>query len=276
MIGTDTDFHGDGGRDANIQIVTLDRQLLHGSKVLWEHLEKLVFEAAYTRTYLEGFGRCYGTLLDNLSSLLSSLYCSMSTGCEFHPILSGGICIANLGRLSGCPHDLEGSQNTPQGSFGDTVLPDDVFRGLPVGVKFDEVLNVQSAEFTGLVHNLEASSGQYIANGYTVSNCKAPRLNFYDYAGPEATAIIEHCRPYLDELIDKVKPRVIIPMGNVALRRVCNVSGIQAHQCYVVDTPYGIPAVPTFHPSWVQQDQLKFTPCMLFAFRKAIAIAKES
>lgn len=114
-------------------------------------------------------------------------------------------------------------------------------------------------------------------DAFTLTNttwCKAPRLNFYDYAGPEATAIIEHCRPYLDELIEKVKPKVIIPMGNVALRRVCNVSGIQSHQCYVIDTPYGIPAVPTFHPSFVMQDNLKFTPVVLFAFRKALEMAK--
>ena len=114
-------------------------------------------------------------------------------------------------------------------------------------------------------------------DAFTITNsvwCKAPRLNFFDYAGPEATAITEHCRPYLDELIEKVKPKVIIPMGNVALRRICNVSGIQAHQCYVVDTPYGIPAVPTYHPSFVMQDNLKFTPVVLFAFRKALEIAK--
>jgi len=114
-------------------------------------------------------------------------------------------------------------------------------------------------------------------DAFTLTNttwCKAPRLNFYDYAGPEATAIIEHCRPYLDELIDRLHPRVIIPMGNVALRRICGVSGINAHQCYVCDTPYGIPAVPTFHPSFVMQDNLKFTPCVLFAFRKALEIAK--
>ena len=53
-------------------------------------------------------------------------------------------------------------------------------------------------------------------DAFTITNsvwCKAPRLNFFDYAGPEATAITEHCRPYLDELIERVKPKVIIPMG---------------------------------------------------------------
>jgi len=174
----------------------------------------------------------------------------------------------------GSSHDTKGSEDAAQGGFGDAILPNDELRGLPANVKLDEVLNVQSVEFAGFVHNLETSSGQYTAAGYIVSNCKAPRLNFYDYAGPEAIAIIEHCRPYLDELIEKVRPKVIIPMGNVALRRICNVSGIQAHQCYVIDTNYGVPAIPTYHPSFIMQDQLKLVPCMLFAFRKALEIAK--
>jgi len=114
-------------------------------------------------------------------------------------------------------------------------------------------------------------------DAFTLTNttwCKAPRLNFYDYAGAEATAIIQHCSPYLDELIHKTAPRVIIPMGNVALRRICNVNGINGHQCYVHDSHYGIPVVPTFHPSFVMQDNLKYVPTMLFAFRKALEIAK--
>lgn len=114
-------------------------------------------------------------------------------------------------------------------------------------------------------------------DAFTLTNttwCVAPRLNFYDQAGVEAAAIIEHCKPYLDGLIERIRPKVIVPMGNVALRRICGVSGINAHQCYIHDTPYGIPAVPTFHPSFLMQDQLKLVPCTLFAFRKALELAK--
>lgn len=114
-------------------------------------------------------------------------------------------------------------------------------------------------------------------DAFTITNatwCRAPRLNFYDQAGPEATAITEHCRPYLDELIERTRPRVIVPMGNVAMRRVIGVDGIQRRQCYVHDSPYGIPCVPTFHPSFVMQDNLKYTPVVLFAFRRALEIAK--
>jgi len=223
---------------------------------------------------VEGLSRCYSAFLYGHARLLGTLSSFVSIGCESQPIFSCGTGIPSIGGLARSSHDTKGSEDSSQSGFGDSVFPDDELRGLPTHVKFDEVLNVQSAEFAGFVHNLETSSGEYTASGYVVSNCKAPRLNFYDYAGPEATAIIEHCRPYLDELIDRLHPRVIIPMGNVALRRICGVSGINAHQCYVCDTSYGIPAVPTFHPSFVMQDNLKFTPCVLFAFRKALEIAK--
>lgn len=104
--------------------------------------------------------------------------------------------------------------------------------------------------------------------------CKPPYLNWTDKGGIEVLVAQDHCRPHLDMLIEQVKPKVIIPLGNVALRRICNVSGIQAHQCYIIDTPYGIPAVPTYHPSYVQQDNLKLIPCVLFAFRKALELVK--
>ena len=59
--------------------------------------------------------------------------------------------------------------------------------------------------------------------------CKAPRLGFYDSRDPNAAMAMAQCRPYLDALIDRMKPKVLVPMGNVALRRVCGVSGIESY-----------------------------------------------
>ena len=111
----------------------------------------------------------------------------------------------------------------------------------------------------------------------TIANttwCKAPRLGFYDNAHkiPEAAQIINHCRPYLDELIDQVKPRVIVPLGNVALRRVAGVNGIEAHQSYFVASPYGV-CIPTFHPSNILQGKHNLTPAFVFALRRAQEVA---
>jgi len=105
--------------------------------------------------------------------------------------------------------------------------------------------------------------------------CPPAHLGWTDYPSrfPAAAAAIEHCRPHLDGLIQERKPRVIVPMGNVALRRICGVSGIEEHAGYVLPTPYGIPAVPTYHPSFVMKGNHKLTPSVLFAFKRAQEIA---
>jgi len=90
---------------------------------------------------------------------------------------------------------------------------------------------------------------------------------------PAAAVAIEHCRPHLDELIAERRPRVIIPMGNVALRRVCGTSGIEAVAGYVLPTPYGIPAVPTYHPSFLMKGKQNLIPVVLWALSRALGIA---
>jgi hypothetical protein len=89
----------------------------------------------------------------------------------------------------------------------------------------------------------------------------------------DANAAIEHCRPNLDGLIERMSPKVIVPMGNVALRRICGISGIEAAAGYVLPTPYGVFAVPTYHPSFVQRGQQKLNAAVLFALNRARTIA---
>ena len=104
--------------------------------------------------------------------------------------------------------------------------------------------------------------------------CKAPRLGFYDSRDPNAAMAMAQCRPYLDALIDRMKPKVLVPMGNVALRRVCGVSGIESYAGYVLDTVYGIPAVPTFHPSYIMQGNQKLSPVVIYALDRAKGISR--
>lgn len=105
--------------------------------------------------------------------------------------------------------------------------------------------------------------------------CKPARLHWTDYPNryPDAAAALDHCRPHLDDLIERIQPKVIVPMGNVALRRVCGISGIEASASYVLSTPYGIPAVPTYHPSFVMQGKQKLTAACVFAINRARSIA---
>lgn len=104
--------------------------------------------------------------------------------------------------------------------------------------------------------------------------CKARRLGWYDSRDPDASLAMAACRPHLDGLIERLKPRVLVPMGNVALRRVCGVSGIESQAGYVLDSIYGIPVVPTYHPSFIMQGNQKLSPVVIFALARAKEIAQ--
>jgi uracil-DNA glycosylase family 4 len=63
------------------------------------------------------------------------------------------------------------------------------------------------------------------------------------------------CRSYLEEEIEYLKPRLLVPMGAHAIATVC---GLPANRCKVgkmagtiQPTEWGIPAMPMHHPSWV-------------------------
>jgi len=173
-----------------------------------------------------------------------------------------------------CPHNRDNARFVPpDGSgasgilvVGDSPWKDEVRVGKPfagaAGHTLDRTLNLIGLQ----------------RNDLTVWNtieCQPLHLGWTDYPNrfPAAAAAIEHCRPHLDSLIQERKPRVIVPMGNVALRRICGVSGIEEHAGYVMDTIYGIPAVPTYHPSFVMKGNHKLTPAVLFAFKRAQEIA---
>ncbi len=108
--------------------------------------------------------------------------------------------------------------------------------------------------------------------------CRPPRLGWMDNAAniPEAQAAIDHCKPHLDDVIESMHPKVIVPMGNVALNRICGVSDIATRQAYFTPTPYNIWAIPTFHPSYIMQGNQKYTPVFVFAMRRAVEIANNS
>ena len=103
----------------------------------------------------------------------------------------------------------------------------------------------------------------------------APHLGFTDHPErfPEAALAMEHCRPYLDDLIQRMRPAAIVPMGNVALRRITGLSGIERHHAYRIPTPYGIPAIPTFHPSFILKGNQKLSGPWCFAVERALKLA---
>ncbi|KKL83268.1 hypothetical protein LCGC14_1976450, partial [marine sediment metagenome] len=118
----------------------------------------------------------------------------------------------------------------------------------------------------------------YERNNFLIFNalaCKPPTLNWTDQSfRPEVAKAFAQCAPYLDDLVAQFKPRVVVPMGNVALRRACGVSGIESRHSYVHETVWGIPAIPTFHPSYIMQGNQKMGGAFVFALRRAMEAAK--
>lgn len=116
---------------------------------------------------------------------------------------------------------------------------------------------------------------------FLVSNslwCKPPSLGMNDdpESYPEAQLAQQQCRPYLDDLIQDRKPKVILALGNVALKRLTGHTDIQYNHAYLFQSQYGIPVIPTFHPSGILQANHKYTIAFILALARAVEIANGS
>jgi uracil-DNA glycosylase family 4 len=116
---------------------------------------------------------------------------------------------------------------------------------------------------------------------FLISNalwCKAKHPNWIDYPHkfPDAALSLEQCRPYLDELVERMQPKVVVPMGNVALRRATGESGIERHHAYYMNTPWGIPAIPTFLPSYIIKGNAKLSGLWCYAVKRALDVASKA
>ncbi len=61
---------------------------------------------------------------------------------------------------------------------------------------------------------------------------------------------IRACRPWLEAELQTVKPRLIVLMGATAAQSVLGPSfRVTQHRGRKIETPYGVPAVATVHPS---------------------------
>lgn len=105
-----------------------------------------------------------------------------------------------------------------------------------------------------------------------------PPNNFLEHAPYEGEAI-DAWRPFNDQLIDEMRPKVIITLGNVALKAltqfghtgttVTHLSG------YVLEGPHGAWIIPTLHPSYILQGQQALSGVLIWAFQRAHQIVRE-
>ena len=116
----------------------------------------------------------------------------------------------------------------------------------------------------------------------TITNsicCSPPHLGWTDHPSkyPEAIVALRHCEPYLKDTLDKQRPKVIVALGNVAMRQAIGNINIAAdltqRHSYVHESQFNIPVIPSFHPSYLLQGKHKFEICLMFAIRRAQEIA---
>jgi len=62
---------------------------------------------------------------------------------------------------------------------------------------------------------------------------------------------IEACTPYLDEEVKKLKPKLIVAAGDVALKALTGKTGISKLIGLKIESRFGVPCIPVFHPQYV-------------------------
>lgn len=176
----------------------------------------------------------------------------------------------------GCPQQASGVRrlgSDGRGSNGVMILGDspwmeEMVKGHPFAGASGHLLN-RAFDLLGV-----AREDFIIANA--AISCRPPHLGWTDNTRkyPEAAIAMEHCRPYTADLIARMRPKVIVTLGNTALSCVCGVSGLDQRHSYIHSSPYGIPVIPTYHPSFILQGNQKYMSVLLFALRRALDIAE--
>ena len=147
------------------------------------------------------------------------------------------------------------------------ALEGEVFRG-SAGWQLDHVLKragIKREEFA------------FIDN---VLHCRPPN-NKLNWSGTAQQAI-HQCAHFLDDTIQQMKPKAIIALGGTALGRLTQQGGMRIlrNRGFIFDSPYNIPIVGTYHPSYLlprkrEKSSAKYTWVMIMDIRKAIRVAEE-
>jgi len=107
-------------------------------------------------------------------------------------------------------------------------------------------------------------------------SCRPPKNKINSFEGLDA---LEKCRSGFDEEaagLDQVK--VIVPLGNTASRQVGIEEGIGKARGSIYEVEFGgkiVPAVPTYHPSFIIRGGDKQFPTMVNDLMKAMRVARE-
>ncbi len=118
-------------------------------------------------------------------------------------------------------------------------------------------------------------------DGFVISNAvwSRPPGNYLENASYEGAAIAGY-QAFRERLFELYRPRVLVALGNVALKTLTSFggggkAGITNVQGYVMDGPWtGTWVVPTYHPSYIMRGKSELSGVVIWALQRALDIAK--
>lgn len=90
---------------------------------------------------------------------------------------------------------------------------------------------------------------------------------------PHEMDALRHCSPILDKHLARERPRVLVALGNQALRRLTGHWGVDSLRGYYFDTPHGL-VVPTYHPSYIMRGKFVLSRVFQLDLVKALKAAR--
>ena len=171
--GREVDFHGDG-MNADVDVVTTDRLLGNDPKPsAFEHLHKVVFEAArVAASFLTR--HCPGEL-----RIVNFLRWAVLATCGFvgsscYGLEDFGRSVAKAKLLSLLVRSDGDAQLEELSLEPTTILPGlkvELPDGSSINVSLGKVIDIKREQYSGHVYNLQTRSGWYVASGIITHNC---------------------------------------------------------------------------------------------------------
>jgi uracil-DNA glycosylase family 4 len=124
------------------------------------------------------------------------------------------------------------------------------------------------------LQRVQCSRNEFRINN--VCRCKPPQ-NWLDGAPWEGDAI-NNCSSYFADEINRFKPKVVVPLGNVPMNFLLGVKGIEDRRGYVYTCTYAghsFHVVPTYHPSFIMRGNQNLTDVHSIDIKRALRVVRE-
>ncbi len=133
----------------------------------------------------------------------------------------------------------------------------------------------------GSVLNKAIERAGYVREQFVFGNiamCQPPDNKFENVWYEQKAA--QHCKVHMDQLVRDYKPRVILALGNTALKHLTGMTGrhrtVSSLRGYVLpSTRYpGMLVVPSFHPSYLRRGAMKLFRILVQDIGRAVDVAQ--